>query len=676
MNRIQRTLIVLLFCGMFQWANAQLLDYNNKVEIVLNDGLKMILYGRASSLSTAYSGEYFYLPLNLKLGVKPDGTPEFLFVKYTTEEKADQGGTQGAIMHFLMEWGLTVAQVTEANAKLKAKLKSLGGNYAGITNPQIMGPVDVSAADNGSFRVISATLSDDKSAKLITSGKAATMPGQKVAVASKMDKYSAQLLAATFEKNRSISDVSLEMNFKYNVLFPAVDGSIILDWSKINYSFENFSSYYEQQDERIKIKYKQYFLWWKTREWTETRKTGKKIISQSEAHTMYEFMCETKAIDIRIDKNVTDSKIADDVVENFMQIFMSAIADADTGGGDEGNGEEGQAPTNPLNDQATKDKINAYGEVRYSFNSSKTKTKIAKKTETYNLKLRIAMPMSCALTGNLASWYDGVKHNKKCVSSVNLNDKFFQHRDINFVVDNKVKDVFETEVNYVTVNVRKKRSNGNDYTEQKTIDWEYMKKNGAVAQFTYARGEDKNSDDYQYKVQFSLRGGVLYPENPQWQKGDWQGVTLTCPMVPRNMEFEADLEELKKADITRATLQMRYMKHGQEFESNIPITVSKGEALVSKKIFIDEDTPGYAYRLILTHKEKGKLATEWDTKINDDYVYAAIPQKLIDNDKEFWDKLIDQGKTILEPNSDGSVKTGNEILGQFLDVIKIFVDKK
>jgi hypothetical protein len=359
-----------------------------------------------------------------------------------------------------------------------------------------------------------------------------------------------------------------------------------------------------------------------------------------------------------------------------MQIFMGAISDANTdAGSDDAAAEDGAAPQNPLNDQATKDQLAASGEVRYTFNSTKIKTKIAKKSETYNLKLRIAVPMYCTLTGNLGSWYDGVKNNKKCVSSVNLNDKFFQHRDINFIVDNKVKDVFESEVNYVTVNVRKKRSAGNDFSEQKTIDWEYMKKNGAVAAFTYARGEDKNADDYQYKVQWSLRGGVLYPENPMWVKGDWQGVTLTCPMVPRNMEFEADLEELKKVGITRATLQLRYMKHGQEFESNIPITVSKGEALVSKKIFIDEDVPGYAYRLILTHKEKGKLALDWETKINDDYVYATIPKKLVENDKEFWGKLIDQGKTILEPNADGSVKTGTEILGKFLDAIKIFIDK-
>jgi hypothetical protein len=277
MNQVIKKSIIALFALWITGANAQILDYQNKVEVVLNDGLKMIMYGRTSSLSTTFSEEYYYLPLNLKLGVKPDGTPEFLFVKYTTEEKADQGGTQGAIMHFLMEWGLSAAQLAEAQAKLKAKLAGMGGNYALLKNPKIMGPVDVSAAtESGSFRVISATLGDDKSAKTVTSGRAATMPGSKVAVASKMDKYSAQLLAATFEKNRSITDLSLEMSFKYNVLFPAVDGTITLDWEKINFSFENFSAYYEKQDERVRKKYQ--FLWFK---WSNMEKTGKKIINQS-----------------------------------------------------------------------------------------------------------------------------------------------------------------------------------------------------------------------------------------------------------------------------------------------------------------------------------------------------------------------------------------------------------
>lgn len=675
MKTISRALAILALCLAFSWqASAQILDYQNKVEIILKDGLKLILYGRANSLNKTFTGDYYYLPVNLQLTNKPDGTPEFLFLKYTTEERADQGGTQGAIMHFLMAWGLSAEQEKEAQEKLTAKIKDMGGLYSAVTNPKLIGPVDVAATDNGSFRVISATLSDEKNTKTVQSGKAPILPGAKVAVASRMDKYAAQLMAATLEKNRSIADLSLEMSFKYNVLFPAVEGEIILDWEKVHSVFESFRKGFSQQDQVRWKKYSYFFGLWSN--W-QLENTGKKIMTETESRALYEFMQETKAVDIRIDKTVTESAIADAITEQFLNIFMQSLSDSnsDDSFGSEDDAEESDLASGLNQEEYNKMKNNP-NVARYTFNSTKFKSKVAKKKETYNLKLRITVPMYHTLTGNLGTWYDGVKNNKKCVNSVNLNDKFFQHRDINFVIDTKVKEVFEEEVNYVTVNVRKKRSAGNDFQEQATIDLEYLKKNGAIAKFTYARGEDKNPDNYEYKYQWSLRGGVLYPENPTWQKGDWQGVALNCPMVPRTIEFEADLEELKAAEITRATLQVRHMKYGKEVESNIPLTVSKGESLVSKKLFIDQDVPGYAYRLILTHKRKGKVALEWETKINDDYVFATIPANIKANDDKIWDDLLKITGIIAEPNVDGTVKPENTILGKFMQVLKVIADDK
>jgi hypothetical protein len=650
---------------------SQILDYNNKVGVDLSDGTHLILYGKAVSLSDQMSSDYYYLPANLHLGKRPDGTPEFLFIKYTTEERADAGGAQGAILHFLTEWGLSPEQTAEATQKLIQLLKPKYATLGRTILPRIMGPVDVSAAESGSFRVISATLSDDKSAKLITSGKAATVPGGKTAVASKMDKISAQLFATTLEKNRSIADLSLELQFKYNVLYPAVKGRITMNWEKINTAFESISKSTNKDDEKVLMHYHIYRIFGKDSDWNQWDKTGKKIISETEARYLYNYLKETKAIDIKIDNtDITNNPITNTVIESFMNVFMQSISDA--------NKEEPQEPEDKKELDSTTDpdlkkQINDAGEVHYTFNKSKYSTKISKRTETYDLSLRITVPMFYSLTGNIGTWYDGVKNNKQCVSSVNLNDKFYQHRDINFIIDNKVRDVFEQEVNYVTINVRKKRSSGNDFQEQATIDLEYLKAKGAIARFTYARSDDNNNNDvYEYKSQWSLRGGILYPPNPEWQQGDWQGVTLTCPMVPRTIQFEADLEELKSLGFVRASLQLRYMKYGKEVESNIPITVSQGVALAEKKLFIDENVPGYAYRIILTHKEKGKMALEWDSKLNDDYVYAIIPKGIKDGDQTFIQKISEAAKLMLD-GKDGEVTPQNKILDKFLNVIKLFV---
>ncbi|NKB25291.1 MAG: hypothetical protein GKR87_13125 [Kiritimatiellae bacterium] len=242
------------------------------------------------------------------------------------------------------------------------------------------------------------------------------------------------------------------------------------------------------------------------------------------------------------------------------------------------------------------------------------------------------------ILGNLASWYDHAKDNPKCVYSVNLNDPFFDHRDIHFILDLDAKEIFDDEVNYVTVNVGKKRSRGRDFEDRITIDAKHIQEHGIDAVLTYARGEDRNPELYKYQAQWSLKGGHLYPQNPSWQKGSWEGVTLSPPAASRIIEFEANLDEMKASGITRATVQIRYPKYAQEKEENIHISPARRESLVEKRIFTDPDAKGYAYRVIFNHKKEGKLALPWSAQVGDNYIYAAIPEELF-VDEEFTEKL-------------------------------------
>lgn len=713
---MKKSIFISLFFILYSLqSNAQALDYHNVITIILNDGTQVVLYGKAGeermskiiaglSLSENYNyevrhyisartnnvkttinngeqqnlylnsglapirylddyyftGEYFYLPANLKLSKKADGTPEFLFMKYTTEQRADAGGAQGAIMHFLMEWGLTPAQEQEAQEKLRLKIKDLKnstvfGNKFDRVVPEkavIAGPVKLnsSAPGDNSFRIISAILNDKSTAPvLVTSGQSPALPGQKIAVASKLDKYGAQLLAATFEKSRSITDVSLELRFKYKVLMPGIKGQMRIDWESVEKVLE------ESKKSKAKIDV-----------------GGVKTESDIELSAFMSQALNSKAVEITITDYGGNDK--DDLRKSVLEAFMSTFSSSISSAGQDSENSENEESSIPNPQQVPQSGESVIDAQKVAI--TKFKSRMRKGIEVINLNYRMATTEEVVITENLGSWYDGVKNNKKCVNSVNLNDPFFSHRDIHFILDNKVKDVFENEVNYVTVNVRKKRSAGNPFQEQLTIDSKYLKENGARASLTYARGEDKNPDNYEYKTQWSLRGGKLFPENPEWTKGDWQGVQLTCPMVPRTIQFESDLDELKQMGIVRATLQLRYMKYGVERETNIPMTVSQGKALVESQVFIDEDTPGYAYRLILTHKEKGKLALDWDTKLNDDYVYAIIPKKLKDNDEGIWKKVLESAKAIAEPDADGTVKLQDRILDKFIKVLKVFTGDK
>ncbi|MEP6792693.1 MAG: hypothetical protein ABJB16_00085, partial [Saprospiraceae bacterium] len=224
-------------------------------------------------------------------------------------------------------------------------------------------------------------------------------------------------------------------------------------------------------------------------------------------------------------------------------------------------------------------------------------------------------------------------------------------------------------------NVRKRRSSGNPFLDQVTIDRDYLKNKGLKATVSYARGEDTNSDVYEHKEQWSLKGGRLYPEDPQWVTGDWEGITLAPPVTPRTIQFEADLDQLKSMGIRRATLQVRYKKFGEEMETNIPITVSQKIPLVEQMIFTDRNTRGYVYRLVLTHEKEGKLATEWDSKINDDYVFATIPAALEDTKSDFFKMAKQIGEAIAATPADGQVAKSDSILDKFKEVIDIISKK-
>lgn len=631
-------------------SKSQVLDYENRVDIVLSDGTNVTMFGRDRALgSNQMNGEYFYLPVHLRLSKKLDGvTPEFLFMKYTTEQKADQGGVQGAIMHFLMEWGLTPEQQKEAQKLLeeRTKGKSLKGGVA-----RLMGAASLRPDVEESCRIISATLTDKSfTPNFCMVTNAPLMPGAKIAMAAKLEKNGAQLLAATFEKNRSITDVSISLRFAYDVIMPAVEGEITVNWETVDSLFRKTKRDYTHHDVDDGTMPKANSL-------------HDDVISDTKKDSLYQSMLSSKAVVVNLGVKYRDANnpIVQKVIEAFMDYFLNSISDKQFS-----TPQEGQ----PVKDPDGSKYEPSEDLYEYHLDETKIAIKKAKGKETMRLNLRLPIREDWTITENLASWYDGVKNNKACVGSVNLNDPFFQHRDINFILDLDAKDIFEQEVNYVTVNVRKKRTTGNDFNDAVTIDSKFLKDKGISAQLTYARADDKNTDLYEYKSQWSLRGGKIWPTNPVWTKGDWQGVTLYPPIYPRNIEFEADIDALKQMNISRATLQVRYRKFGQEYEDNISVSPAKNEPLVNKIIYTDNDTKGYAYRLVFNHTTKGKLALEWEAKINDNYVYATIPDALKDENSEVFKKAIEAGKTVVAATTENSkvVDATASVLDLFKDI--------
>jgi hypothetical protein len=587
-------------------ATAVVMDSENKITEVLQDGTTVIMYGEYKRGTK--SRNYHYLPTNLRVSKRPDGTPEFLFLKFTTEAREDQGGVSGALMHFLMEWGLTNAQQEELEGILKTKHRGAA----------LKGAIEMLPGANdtaGTFRVISGVLGDAKMApSVVTSGKAPLVPGGKTAVAARLDKYGAQLLAATFEKARSITDVSLALDFTYQMVVPGATGTITIHWSKIQEHKEKIVAQYEKKRTGTEVKGGCVIIF------CAFSASPTYSHSYSELREQYDFLSENKYVDVKFDEFIADNDKVAKIRDAFFQYFLNAVTEMDKA-----------AQSAPPPDPKEKEKMPdiKHGN-KYTYRKEVVEKSVKTGTQVMRLSYNTSLKFEHQLVGNLATWYDHVRDNPKCVASVNLNDPFFQHRDVLMILDLDAKEMFDQAVNYVTVDIRKRRSDGHPFEDHVTIDKKYIEENGIRASVTYSRGEDTDPDAYEYRTQWSIKGGNVWPQDPPWEQGRWEGVTLAPPVVPRLIEVESDLAALEASDISRITVQIRYYQFGREEEENIHISPAGGEGLVSKAIFNDRNAKGYAYRLIVNHKTQGKLALPWSAQVGDNYVYAQIPENLLE----------------------------------------------
>jgi glutamyl-tRNA reductase len=73
---------------------------------------------------------------------------------------------------------------------------------------------------------------------------------------------------------------------------------------------------------------------------------------------------------------------------------------------------------------------------------------------------------------------------------------------------------------------------------------------------------------------------------------------------------------------------------------------------------------------VFNHTSKGKLALEWQSKVNDNYVYATIPDELKDENSDIFKKAVEAGKTVISATSDNAkvVDATSSVLDLFKDI--------
>jgi len=191
-------LFIVLF---FQHAIAQQLLENTKLSLRLRDGIELNCY-KPFSMNDNTKSSYYYLPTNIHFSTNPQGEKSHSLIVYKDENEQ----IKGAIMHWLLSWGLNKNQKEEASALLKVEV----GNDANLIGA-ILAEKDQSKAD---FEIIGNNqLSKILNTAMVNRGNVPLIANSKIAIALKFTKDEAIHIHDLFTSSKEQKETNIQMKF-------------------------------------------------------------------------------------------------------------------------------------------------------------------------------------------------------------------------------------------------------------------------------------------------------------------------------------------------------------------------------------------------------------------------------------------------------------------------------
>ena len=203
MKQVINILILIFFCPAI--GLSQNLDAADCVDITLSNGLKVKTYKKSNSFDEG-DQEYYHLPVNLRMGTTKDNQPEFSFLEY------QEGATEpGAIVHFLITWGLTKNQLNEAQDSLRTA-RGEEARLMGAVMPEAVTP-EVGFTIEGKSE-----LTEILNRSITGIGKSIVMPNAKIAASFQLNENDAKVFGDALKSNDNELK-NIEINLHYILTF-------------------------------------------------------------------------------------------------------------------------------------------------------------------------------------------------------------------------------------------------------------------------------------------------------------------------------------------------------------------------------------------------------------------------------------------------------------------------
>jgi hypothetical protein len=585
-----RILIVVLLVLRAGPAHAQV-NYDTGQRII--DGIQLL-----QSASTAT--DYFYVPQFPRLATRPDGTFEFVCLKYVGGPAASNGG----LFHALVEFTLPPDVVEAVEKKLKQQ----------VPNGRIVGPVPLmQALDNGeegvgSFEVVSAILADKEKGgfarTVLKTGRAPLAPNSRAVVAALLDERGATLLWDSL--SGPTSDVSVAIHAYYEAVVKAYNAKVT---AKVDTIYTHFSRVANQQQDF-------------------TRRQLRKVVDdlQRQGDLQIEVMDRSAGLGIKADDMAGILQVVTDKLVELMfdhKSGWSAEPDRETAveaNQIKGRQERGWFSRTFGGAQDTK----YFTDDQYVL---KQRSDIRRNAFTLTLGKSTSIKVPVDTAGNIGGLYAALKNDTRYFRIVDLNDPAFEFRPVHFQIDGDYVDAFQDSLNFVSVNFRKAYADRPAFTRALTFTHAEIKAGKTVQDLAFPRLGMTGADwtDYEYQVRWSIRDGatVSVPAGDKWTKGSDAAIALTPPFEKRVLEIDVDRALFESNGIVTAVVEIGTTLGGKNRLQRKAI-LRATDAAATTRIAIYRDRSADSIVRVTWHGKGGKVDGRVEV-LTSDYLFLTPP---------------------------------------------------
>lgn len=506
--------------------------------------------------------DYYYIPTYPRLSMKDDKTLEFLCMKYVGANQETSGG----LFHALIQFTLPDSILNVLQKKLSQK----------VPGARIAGPVPMMQPQQAdgenfqpSFEIVSAVLNnregkDAFTRTLVASGFAPLTPGSKAAVAALLNQQGATILWNSL--TGPTSDISVSVHGYYEAAIKAYNATVTANMSTV---YQHLSRFKNKQEGYKKVQIRQALD-------SLAQTGGIKVEVFDRTQT-----AGIPAKDMESILNTVTAKLTELMFDNktgWSQTpqKVNAMEGIDVPGKqtkqERGTfGEIADAAGDIMLSNATqgisgllfpkKDKYNNPQYVTDDEYILKDIKDISQHSFYLNLTKTTTIKVPIHSSGNIGGIYQEMGTDPRYFRIVNMNDPDFQKREIHFQIDGEFVDAFDDMINFVTVNFRKKYSNGQqDVTEQLFFNAKDMKEGVNLKNVSYPRLGLQSSDwlDFEYQLTWSLKGNtktIHYPsDESEWIKSNSPAISLSLPFKKEFVEIDGNRQLFAGNNIVSANV--------------------------------------------------------------------------------------------------------------------------